>query len=444
MRRDRQDYPALAAGGAPLLLLGLTLVAVTVTFVLSPFALERLGINYVETGGPLFEKIHPATYLMAMALLARLALERHPTRFLVAAMMRRRGATIFLWTVASLIAYAVANLHVPISLLVDTFVFPLLVLALLDGIDETSARLLARLIHVIFAANAVLGLFEMAAGWRLTPIIIRDLDLTTLETRSSALFGHPLANAILTGLYAIILAVGGGRDLPGWARFPVMALQLAAMFCFGGRLATVATLFLITLLGLRQLGLILAGRRFRAGAALYLAALPAMLVAVAGAYAGGFFDVLLDRFVSDQGSAQVRVVMLELFSHFTWYQLLFGPDQDLLHSVMFTEGTELGVESFWVSFLLTYGAVPSLVFFLGFGAFLFDLSTYARRGVGWAIVYFLIVVSGSLSIGDKTLALGAMVVLAMILLRPPETERAALAWPRRRIRESGPTAVSIA
>ncbi|SED62302.1 hypothetical protein SAMN05444161_3608 [Rhizobiales bacterium GAS191] len=416
---------------APLMLFGLTLATIAFAFTLSAFALAQFGINYGDPGGFLLAKIHPATYLVTASLLARLALHKHPTRFLIAAASRHRGATVFLWIVGSLIAYVAVNLRVPLSLLVDTFVFPILALILLDGIDETSARRLARLLHFIFAVNAVLGLAEMASGWRLTPIVVLGVDMSALEHRSSALFGHPLGNAMFTGLYAIILAVGGGRDLPFWGRFPAILLQTVAMFSFGGRLATVTMLSLLLLLALRQLALVLAGQRFRASSAsVYLVLLPVMLVAVAGAYAAGFFDLLLDRFVNDQGSAQARVVMFDLFPHFSWFQLLFGPDQELLRSLMWTEGTEYGIESFWVSFLLTYGAVPSLFFFLGFGAFLFDLSQHAHQGVGWVITYFLIVISGSLSIGDKTLALGALVITSMILLRLPETERAAFAWPR--------------
>jgi len=102
-----------------------------------------------------------------------------------------------------------------------------------------------------------------------------------------------------------------------------------------------------------------------------------------------------------------------------------------LNSLMWTEGTEYGIESFWVSFVLTYGAVPSLLFFFGFGAFCLDLLRHAGKAGIWTIAYFLIVASGSLSIGGKTLALGALTIVNMILLRAPVSERGGLAWPCR-------------
>ena len=414
----------------PFMLAALTVAACVVAFAISPFALVRLGINYSDTGGFLLEKIHPATYLMTAALFARLVLDAHPSRFLVAAIERHFGATILLWMVVTLIAYVVVNLHVPLSLVIDTFIFPILALFLLDGIDERTARLLAWLIHLIFAANAVLGLVEMATGWRLTPIVLHDLDLTTIEPRSSAIFGHPLGNAMFTGLYIVMMAIGGGRDLPGLLRFPAMLLQIVGIFSFGGRAATVTMLALVLLIGLGRLAGLLQGRRFRTrSAAIYLSLLPVMIGAVFAAYAAGFFDLLLDRFVSDERSAQARVIMFEMFAHFTWFQLLFGPDQDLLRALSYTEGIEFGIESFWVSFPLTYGLVPSLFFFLAFGCFLLDLARQVRKGIGWVLAYFLIVISGSLSIGDKTLALGVLVILSMILLRRPAAERAEFPWP---------------
>jgi hypothetical protein len=97
---------------------------------------------------------------------------------------------------------------------------------------------------------------------------------------------------------------------------------------------------------------------------------------------------------------------------------------------MWTEGIEFGIESFWVSFMLTYGILPSLLFFAGFCAFLFDLRRHAGKGALWTIVYVLIVASGSLSLGGKTLAVGALVIIDLILLRAPPKGIAALAWPR--------------
>jgi hypothetical protein len=416
---------------APLLLVSLTLTTIAVSFAVSSLLLIQLGINYAEAGGSLLAKIHPATYLLTLTLAIRFALQRDRLRFLVAAVSHHRGVIVFLWIVMSLLGYVALNLRVPFSSLVDTFLFPIMMFLLLDGIDERSARSAALLIHALYTANAVLALFEMASGWRLTPLIALGVDLSGADHRSSALFGHPLGNAMLTGLYITALAAGGGRDLPHWLRPVLILLQMAAMVSYGARLATIAVLGLVLALALRAVWRILAGQRFRvASAGAFLGLLPVVMVALAGAYAAGFFDQLLERFISDNRSAEARVIMFELIGRFPLFQLLFGPDQDLLNAMMYTEGTEFGIESFWISFILTYGLVPSLFFFAGLGAFLFELRRQAGPGALWTIAFFLIVASGSLSIGAKTLSFGSLVIIDLILLRarrPPPPE---LAWPR--------------
>jgi hypothetical protein len=338
---------------------------------------------------------------------------------------------VFLWIVLSLLGYVALNLRVPFSSLVDTFLFPIMMLVLLDGVDERSAKSLALLLHAIFTVNAVLGLVEMASGWRLTPLVAMGVDLSAADHRSSALFGHPLGNAMVTGLYITAIAAGGGRDLPNWLRPVLILLQMAAMVSFGARLATVAMIGLVSLLVLRTAWRILAGQRFHAASAgAFLGLLPLAIVALAGAYGAGFFDQLLERFISDNRSAEARVIMFALIPRFPLFQVLFGPDQELLNAMMYAEGIEFGIESFWISFILTYGLLPSLFFFAGLGAFLFDLWRRAGPGALWTIAFFLIVASGSLSIGAKTLALGSLVIINLTLLRAHTARPAALAWPR--------------
>jgi hypothetical protein len=426
LRATRIDSEARA----PLLLVALTMLTIALTFAVSALLLGQLHINYTEAGGSLLTKIHPATYLLTLTLAIRLALQPRRMRFLIAALTDHRGTVVFAWTVLSLLGYVALNLRVPFSSLIDTFIFPIMMILLLDGINERSARQLALLIHAVYAANAVLALIEMASGWHLTPLVALGIDLSRADHRSSAFFGHPLGNAMLTGLYITALVAGGGRDLPRWLRPVLILLQMAAMVSFGARLATVAMLGLISLLLLRAGWRILAGLRFHVtSAAAFLGLLPVAIVALGGAYAAGFFDQLLERFVSDNRSAEARVIMFELMARFPIFQLLFAPDQELLNAMMWTEGTEFGIESFWVSFILTYGLLPSLLFFLGLGAFLLDLRRHAGSGALWTIAFFLIVASGSLSIGAKTFALGALVIIDLTLLRADRAPPAALSWP---------------
>src|SRR5262249_20857947 len=140
---------------APLPLVALTMLTVALTFAVSALLLGQLHINYTESGGSVLGKIHPAPYLLTVTLAIRLAPPPRRMRFLTGALTDHRGTIVFAWTVFSLLGYVAVNLRVPFSSLIDTFVFPIMMVLLLDGMNERSARQLALLIHAIYAANAV-------------------------------------------------------------------------------------------------------------------------------------------------------------------------------------------------------------------------------------------------------------------------------------------------
>jgi len=394
----------------------LRLLSIVLVLAVSPAALTALGSDYQESQGTLLGKIHPATYIMLLTLLV-LACRAGPSRFLASTVSRHPGAVALAWGVATLLAYDVLFIKAPLSSLVDTFVSPIAALIVFDRIGPGDGRKLSNLLHAIFLANGLLALFEMASGWRLTPLVV-DGELLENETRSSALMGQPLANAIMTGAYIIILARGGDRALPTWLRGALIALQLAAMVPMGGRAASLATLGILSVLALRQLALLLMGKRFTRIAALAVVLIvPAAIAVMAIAYDQGFFDILIDRFNSDNRSAETRVIMFQLFSHFPWFELLFGPDQQQLASLMWTEGTEYGIESFPVALCLTYGILPASMLMLGLAIFAFDVIRSTRPGAAISLAFFFVVAATSLSLGGKTVGLASIVIMNMVLLR---------------------------
>lgn len=410
---SRWRLPRLTSDG---LLAALRMLAVFLALAVSPPALSALGSHYDESAGSFLGKIHPATYSLLVTLFV-VACREGPSHFVASTVRRHPGVMALAWGAGTLLVYDALFIKEPLSMLVDTFISPIAALLIFDRIGSGDGRRLSLLLHAIFFANGLLALFEMASGWRLTPLVVNG-ELLENELRSSALMGQPLANAIMTGTYVMILACGGDRALPAWLRAALIGFQMAAMVPMGGRAASVATLAILTVLTLRQLGLILMGKRFTSVAALaVLLIIPAAAAAIAVAYDQGFFDVLIDRFISDDRSAQTRVIMFELFSHFSWSQLLFGPDQQQLRSLMWTEGTEYGIESFPVALCLTYGILPAAILLLGLALFAWDVIGSTRPGAAIPLIFFFSVAATSLSIGSKTIGLASVAIMNMVLLR---------------------------
>ncbi|HHN67479.1 MAG TPA: hypothetical protein ENK15_05515 [Thermopetrobacter sp.] len=404
-----------ALPGTPLFSV-LLLLNVVLLFAVSNLLLGRLGIRYEVAGGALWEKIHPATWLALLTLALAMFARPGPVVWLNTLVARYQPLLIFAFGWLVLFWHAVIDLKLPFTPLIDTFVLPMVLVVLLAAARESVLKRAALLIHVLMGANAALGLFEAATGWHFTPLIIGDL-VQTDDWRATALLGHPLNNAGVTALYLLALATGGGRDIPRGALIGLFALNLAAMNVFGGRVAFVLLLALLAVIGLMRFGRVLAGRPVSlSAAALTLAAAPLLVIAVLGLYEAGFFERFAQRFVDDAGSARARLIMLELFRHLPARAVLLGPDAERIADLMRREGL-IGLESFWVAFVLTYGLAVSLVFFAGLGALLFHLARLARPVAWWLVVFFLLEASTSVSISAKGTGLAALVVIALVLLR---------------------------
>jgi hypothetical protein len=403
--RDRSSLPENAA-----------LLATLLVFAISPPMLFVAGINYEATGGNALEKIHPGTFLYIIAFLLFGLKAGNPLQLFVQQLFLYPAAAIFLAVWCVHLAFVVLFLRVPFTPLIDTFLLPILVVWMLGLSGVVTRRRLGVLLHLIMSLNAVIGIAEVATGWRLAPFVVAGIDITD-DWRATALFGHPLSNACLGGAYLLALVAGGGGQLPRWLLPGVFLLQLAAMNAFGGRAGLVMCLMglLVTATG-GALRFLNGGRVSLAQVALVAVMIPVGLVAALAVFQGGYLDRMLERFVDDKGSAGTRIAMFNLFDEIPVHDILIGPDPQLIQSLKQIEGLEFGIESFWVGFVLTYGLGPGLMFFAGLFAFFFQLTRGTRPGAWLMVLFFIGIISTSVSISAKTVILAQFAMLVLILL----------------------------
>ncbi|HYD15900.1 MAG TPA: VpsF family polysaccharide biosynthesis protein [Hyphomicrobium sp.] len=395
---------------------------------LSPFALSALGYGYSEAGGNALTKFHPSTYyLCALAAFAALATGDPLAATLRA--LREAPSVVVLGAAVTLgVVHAMLFSGHPITPLIETFVPAMLILLLLRNIPEGRGRALALLLHSFMALNAGLGIFEALSGWRLTPLVLNGEELT-YEWRSSALLGHPLANAMLTGSYLLILAFGGGRDLPAPLRIAAFGLNLAAMAMFGGRAATVLALLVMGGLVARRAFAVLNGAPVNASTLLLtLAGLPFVGAGLFAMFSTNFLERFLRRFSDDAGSAQARNDMFEIFSHVQMHDLLIGPDPQLVATWQGLLGLDQGIESFWLAFVLFYGLVVSVLIFGGLFLFCREIALRSRSGAGWVLAFFIAVASVSTSLSGKSNILTVVTLFVLVLMRPGAVFRSAGAF----------------
>jgi hypothetical protein len=401
------------------LLHGLAIAIIALLLLFSPMALNAIGWNYDGLGGAGPTRFHPSMYLTVLAFLLIALRDGNPLVSIVSSFGQDFRATLFLFIWVIVFVHGVVNQGLPAAGLIDTYLMPLLLLLIFRRLEKPTKATMAMVIHGVFAANALLGLAEFATGLRLTPYNAGGV-LITDDWRSTALLGHPLGNALMTGCYTMILMMGGGLEVKGNWRNATLALQCAGMVAFGGRASLVLlVLFLLVIFGLKII-------RFLAGARINLRVLTllAIMLPVGIAMLGlmfelGVFDKLILRFVDDNDSANARVKMFELFHGFTLEELLFGPQQDHLAYLVRVYRLEFGIESVWVAFSLYYGILPAILFFTGVFLFLTSVMSHCLKR-GWLVLgYFFLVNTTFLGIAGKSLGVSILILMLMLLFPAP-------------------------
>lgn len=407
-------------GRPPQLLFHLTALILIVLVLLSGMMLARFGIRYELEGGSVLEKIHPAHWLALASVLLLALADRGGASFLERLFADHKGSLLFLVTWTLLLFHIIVVQKQPFTPVIDTFLLPVLLLFIIAHQGFGHRLRLARLVHLLMFANSLLGIVEVATGFRLTPLDVGGFVVED-DWRATALIGHPLANAILTGFYLIILAQGGWRGLP-WALRPVVFLTaLLAMSAFGGRMAFLALLPFLAVIATGKLAGILRGNRSpRRNWVLAALLLPLFLVLLVLGAEFGLFDRFIERFISDRGSASARFIMLEVFSDLSWFDILVGPDPELLQTLLRAYGLNFGIESFWLAFILSYGLVVSMLFFAGLLLFLADVVRVAGSKAVWPLLYFFIVASTYVSLSAKNTDFALAIAMLVLLLSTRE------------------------
>jgi len=390
---------------------------VALLFAISGGMLWLVGYNYDGLTGNPATKIHPSTYLLILVFAWRACTFGNPVGYVVAVADRRPASALMAVMSIVLLVVVIARQRPGMAGMIDTFVAPaLLVMMLAEENEKTFARM-QTVVHAIMTVNALLALFEFATKTLIFPYRL-DGEAFMTDLRSTALQGHPLSNATVTSIYVLAL-LSGSKSLSMPLRLGMIGLQCAALVAFGGRSAMVLTIVLggcyLLIQGLRGLR---TGRVNLLGAALglILAALVPVVIAVAASY--GFFDALLERFVSDSGSANARVEMFDLFNHLELRDVIVGPDIDLIESLRRISGLEQGIENPIIRTVLYQGAFFTLLLFVGFALFMHEVARRCHAGIWLLMLGWLILLNTSESLASKTTLMTKFVVIALVLYRP--------------------------
>jgi hypothetical protein len=302
---------------------------------------------------------------------------------------------------------------------------PLLFSVVLWQLSGPQKRPILWALHLVIVTNIVIGYYEYFSGHRLIPLSLGDVVLLG-EWRASALLGHPLTASGVVAAYVIALVFRPAICPPVMLRLFLIVFSLASLMAFGGRTSLITVLLILGSAATFRIFRLLRGERvslLTASAAICLLFVGAAAIFLA--LDSGIFNKMLLRFSSDKGSAMSRYAALNLLSHFDWHELFWGPDPVRAASLQNSVGLKHGVEDFWISCIVQYGILSTIVLTIGLAGLFTEILKRAA-GAAWLILLLVIIVAASsVSFSSKNIQLAQFAVLITLLLpREGPTSRA--------------------
>jgi hypothetical protein len=394
---------------------GLLLLAVISVFTLSAGVLTNWKIHYLTSGGNFLEKLHPATYATFLASLLLLLRNGDPIGEINRTFSEAKLILPYLLCWLALLVQMFV-LDRPFTVIIDTFLTPVVMCLVFWRLTATQRRPLIWAVHLTILLNVVLGYYEYFSGHRLIPLTLGNV-LVIGEWRSSALLGHPLTASGIVGGYLLALVLRPALCPPAFIRLPLIVFCLGSLMAFGGRTALMTVLTVIGFLTLLEGVRLLRGKRTSLLVA--IAALCLLFAAAAAIFAAldlGIFDKMLLRFSSDKGSALARFATFNLLSHFDWHELILGPNPVRVNALQSQLGLNYGIENFWISCIVQFGLIHSVLLSLGLVCFFIELLRRSSRAA-WAIVLLILMIAASsVSFSSKNIQLAQFVILIVLLL----------------------------
>ena len=384
-------------------------------------------------GGSAIEKIHPATYLLFLALSISLILHSQFRRLFFHRISSDLPLVFFVAAVIWTAAYTIILGGASVAPFVDTFLAAILTTIVLTCVPYPALLLLRRIVDLFFVLNIFMIFAEMVlhtdfiapyvAGVIRTPeemAVLGGQMESGFYGRLAALFGHPLNAAMLFGIYSIatLASMPMRLSIGALIRLGLSILSYLAIFPTESRASMVATTIILALyLACFGVGTVVRGRISPIGLSLTLFVALGIALAAILLWGAGYFDKMLLRFQYDYGSALSRDYALDILQSVSDSALWFGLSQSELNTIQQSFGL-IAIEISWVNFILVGGLITTIPLFVTLCLFLFrSLPRYCYAGIYFVSLLILQSTFASNSIWSKTTIVTSSLIVGISMLR---------------------------
>lgn len=388
-------------------------VAIVLLLALSAPTLEVMGVPYESPFGPGWAKLHPATYLLALAWFTALASHGNPLGELIAQFRRNALITIYFICMVVVFCWVVARHGTSgAAYIIQTLWMPAMAVFTLELLPTHRRQQIGMVVVVFMAFNSAVAIGEYVTHSLLLPIPrpVGDTDFF----RPQAFLGHPLFGAKFT---VVMLPVIVLMPWSNAVRIGLIVLSYTAVLAFGGRSALILGTLVYAPLAVYHVA-----RKTFAGGFSYLQ-LTGGAIAFAMCAAGisllvaltGIGDRIIHNLVWDN-SAQVRAQVWSAFGYLhgmDWWIGVSPREIDRIALAMGLDPRYEAIENFWIYMYMQFGAVgylPFLVALAGLIALNFKTATPAMVA---SMIAFFCIASTANSLSSKSLSLTFVAMLSI-------------------------------
>lgn len=391
-------------------------------FLLSRNLLYALGINPNSESTLFVFRIPLALYgAVAISLLFFLSGRKAvPGRELAS-----RGAGLAFFGALSLVtlAFWIAKIGSNILPFFVTFGTPAFIWLMLCYSNSKTREHIGKSISLLILINSVVAIIEYVSGERLLPFVVSD-GVRENSWRATALLGHPLDNALITGTLLVAALFSRQRKMPSW----VTIIHLAAMVAFAGRSAIIALCLFFAIYLLSGLLGFISGKKVVVSPRMMGAGM-LLLSATLAAVSTGLANPFLARFTDDSGSAEIRWQGIELFLSINPTSLLFGlmPNELIYLQQAFNVPS---LEFSWISIVINFGLIIGGIIIISTAVFLRSAFRNFGSSRWFVLSYFGLVTFGSTSIASSSNLISMLIVMGYALSQSGSSEERSHPAPR--------------
>jgi len=369
-------------------------------------------MSYTLPGGMLFEKIHPAIYLLTIVIILLLFYGK------ITDLVRLCWQDVNPLLQFFLISFIVTIISVALKgtsgmgYLVNTHISAAALGIVTYGCSLKQKKIIKSTILIFIFINSLLAIGEFL----FQQYLIGYAEQETMFTfRSAAFFGHPLNNSLITGsaLFFLFTTQWSTRT-----KFLISSCYAVSLLCYGGRMASI-----ICVISMIIFVLVRFFRDFREKPqfleiSIFIFGVPLLvLIGIVLVHDFGIGARIFERELLDQ-SGMARIKLFSIFSYIPIGTLFTGmPMADIEWLSLSVLNLPI-IENFWVLFILMLG-LPAALLLGGFLIrMLWQLCIHQQTASKVGALAFLLIASSNNSLATKSVSLTIIILLLVTTFTP--------------------------